>query len=49
MSIEQENKELESLRQYLEKNLSSKESATEFFVRLGSHDKNGNLTDNYKR
>ncbi len=48
MSIEQEKIELESLRQYLKENLSSKKSANDFFVKLGSHDKKGNLTENYK-
>ena len=48
MTKEQENSELESLRQYLKEKLSSRESAIGFFVEIGSHDVNGNLTDNYK-
>jgi hypothetical protein len=48
MTKKQENSELESLRQYLKENLSSQESANDFFVKLGSHDVNGNLTENYR-
>jgi len=48
MTKEQENIEINLLHEYLKKVLSSKESARKFLIELGTHDENGNLTENYR-
>jgi len=47
--MEKEKKELlELFKAYSRNILSSKENAKKFLIELGTHDKNGNLNENYK-
>lgn len=49
MGIKEHKKYTEELKKYLQKEMASKESAKQFFIRLGTHTKSGKLTRKYSQ
>jgi len=48
MTEKEEKETIKQIKKYFTKIFSTEESSLAFFVSLGSHDKNGKLTKNYK-
>jgi len=49
MSNKEHKKYADELKKYLKREMASKESARQFFMRLGTHTKSGKLTRKYSQ